>query len=125
MRKQVLVIDDEADIRDITQMSLEVTTDWDIQTAASGAEGLAMIRDRRPDLVLLDVMMPDMDGQETCAQLKQDPATESVPVIFLTAKVQVQDRLKLVETGVKAIFTKPFDPTTLGSEISQVLGWQN
>lgn len=125
MTKHVLVIDDEADIREITQLSLTVTTDWDVRTAASGREGLDMMRDYHPDLVLLDLMMPDMDGQTTCAHLKQDPETQSVPVIFLTAKVQIQDQLELAQAGVAAIFTKPFDPTTLGAEISAVLGWQH
>ncbi|NEO83293.1 MAG: response regulator [Spirulina sp. SIO3F2] len=125
MTKQVLVIDDEADIREITQLSLAVTTDWDVRTAASGQEGLDMVRDRQPDLVLLDLMMPDMDGQATCAHLKENPQTQAVPVIFLTAKVQVKDQLELAQAGVEAIFTKPFDPTTLGAEISEVLGWQN
>ncbi|MGB0563337.1 MAG: response regulator [Spirulinaceae cyanobacterium] len=123
MTKKVLVIDDEADIREITQLALKVTTDWEVQTAASGREGLTIARDRRPDLVLLDLMMPELDGPGTCAQLKADPATQGIPVIFLTAKVQAPEQLVLDEVGAAAIFTKPFNPTTLSAEIAQVLGW--
>ncbi|MEM8638832.1 MAG: response regulator [Cyanobacteria bacterium P01_G01_bin.54] len=123
MAKRVLVIDDEADIREITQLTLKVTTDWEVWTAASGLEGIAIVRDRQPDLVLLDLMMPELDGHMTCAQLKQDPATQDIPVIFLTAKVQAPEQLTLDEVGAAAVFTKPFNPTTLSTEIKQVLGW--
>lgn len=121
--KQILVIDDEADIREVAQLSLEVTTGWQVLTAASGLEGLYLAQTHHPDAILLDVMMPEMDGLTTWQHFQNNPKTQNIPVIFLTAKVQAQEQRYYAQLGAAAIFTKPFDPTTLGDSIAEALGW--
>ena len=120
--KQLLVIDDEDDIREVARLSLELTEGWTVSTASGGSAGRALALTTRPDAILLDVMMPDMDGPSTLRALQQG-ATESIPVIFLTAKVQAADRQKFMQLGVRGIIPKPFDPLTLGQQIKDVLAW--
>lgn len=121
--KQILVIDDEADIREVAQLSLEVTTGWRVFTAASGSEGLNLAAIHHPDVILLDIMMPDMDGLTTWQHFQDNPKIQDIPVIFLTAKVQAQEQRRYAQLGATAILTKPFDPTTLGNAIAEALGW--
>lgn len=122
-RRQVLVIDDEDHIREVAQVSLEAVAGWRVSTAASGREGIEMARAAQPDAIVLDVMMPDMDGPATLACLRADAATRNVPVVFLTAKVQACDRARLGELGAAGIVAKPFDPMLIGAEIATLLGW--
>ena len=121
--KQLLVIDDEDDIREVARLSLELTEGWTVVVANSGAVGTALALSMKPDAILLDVMMPDMDGPSTLRALQQQVATKFIPVIFLTAKVQSADRRKFMELGVRGIIPKPFDPLTLGKQIRDVLAW--
>ncbi|MEC4804372.1 MAG: response regulator [Jaaginema sp. PMC 1079.18] len=121
--KQILVIDDEADIREVAQLSIEVTTDWQVLTAASGTEGLDLAIAYHPDAILLDIMMPGMDGLITWQYLQENPHTQDIPIVFLTAKVQAKEQRRYAQLGATAILTKPFDPTTLGDAIAEVLGW--
>ncbi|TVQ64840.1 MAG: response regulator [Spirulina sp. DLM2.Bin59] len=121
--RTILIIDDEADIRAVAQLSLEINQDWQVLTAASGVAGLQLARDQRPDAILLDVMMPDLDGPATWALLQKDPHTQAIPVIFLTAKVQAAEQRRYAELGVKAVLTKPFDPVRLGDLIVEALSW--
>jgi len=123
MTRRVLVIDDEDDIREVAQLSLEMTTGWEISAASSGAEGIATANREQPDAILLDVMMPEMDGPTTFRHLRDDPATAHIPVILLTAKAQSSDRSRFLELGVNGVLTKPFDPLTLGSDVAATLGW--
>lgn len=119
--KRILVIDDEADIREIAQLSLEVMMGWYVSTAPPGSVGLEKAIAQVPDLILLDVMMPDMDGPTTRRALLNHPSTCSIPVIFLTAKVHNhQDYANL---NLAAVLRKPFDPTLLGGQIIKALGW--
>ena len=120
--KQLLVIDDEDDIREVARLSLELTEGWTVMTANGGAAGTALALSMVPDAILLDVMMPDMDGPSTLRALQQS-AAKSIPVIFLTAKVQAPDRQKFMQMGVRGIIPKPFDPLTLGQQIKDVLSW--
>ena len=122
--KRLLVIDDEEDIRDVATLALELTGGWEIAAADSGRRGLAAARDVRPDAILLDVMMPDMDGPSTLAALRTDDATRDIPVIFLTAKVQSADRRRFEELGVRGVIAKPFDPMTLATRVAELLGWE-
>ena len=124
MPKRILVIDDEDDIREAAQLSLEMTTGWDVVSAASGAAGIEAARARRPDAILLDVMMPEMDGPTTFHHLRSDAATAAIPVILLTAKAQSSDRSRFMDLGVDGVLTKPFDPLTLGSEVAAALDWK-
>lgn len=122
--KKILVIDDEADIREVLSTSLELTTDWKIETASSGKEGIVKAIDYKPDAIVLDFMMPEMDGPTTARLLSAQPETASIPVVLLTAKPQMSDREQLMKnSGIQAILAKPFDPLTIGDEIKAALGW--
>lgn len=121
--RKVLVIDDEDDIRDVTVMSLALTADWSVIGAKSGEEGIAEAKREKPDAIILDVMMPGLDGPQTLDLLRKDAATEHIPVIFLTAKAQPSDTRKFQTMGVAAVLTKPFDPMALSGKISELLGW--
>ena len=122
--KQILVIDDENDIREVAKLSLQLTENWTVWTANGGAAGTAFALSAAPDAILLDVMMPDMDGPSTLRVLQQQGTTRSIPVIFLTAKVQAADRQKFMQLGVRGIISKPFDPLTLGQQIREMLTWE-
>ncbi|EKQ66923.1 response regulator with CheY-like receiver, AAA-type ATPase, and DNA-binding domains [Leptolyngbyaceae cyanobacterium JSC-12] len=121
--KRILVIDDEADIREIAKVSLQMTKQWDVLTAASGNEGVAIAADKQPDAILLDVVMPEMDGLATLKQLKNNPASQLIPVILLTATVKIATRKQYVQLGAKAVMNKPFDPGVLANQIEAALGW--
>jgi DNA-binding response OmpR family regulator len=123
MQHRILIIDDEDDIREIAAMSLETAAGWEVMVASSGAQGLVRAASYQPDAILLDVMMPGMDGPTTFRELRKNPATARIPVLFLTAKVQATDRRSFANLGVQAVLVKPFDPMTLSAQISAVLGW--
>ena len=122
--KQLLLIDDEDDIREVGKLSLELTESWKVITANGGTAGAALALSMLPDAILLDVMMPDLDGPTTLRALQLESATRSIPVIFLTAKVQAADRQRFIQLGVRGIIAKPFDPLTLGQQIKDLLLWQ-
>ncbi|MEA5465814.1 response regulator [Leptothoe sp. PORK10 BA2] len=122
-RRQILLIDDETDIQTVIKIGLTLSTDWVITTANSGEAGLEVAIATPPDAVLLDVAMPGMDGLATLAALQKNEATSQVPVIFLTAKAQAADRRRLYEAGASGVITKPFDPTTLASQVAGFLSW--
>jgi CheY-like chemotaxis protein len=121
--KSVLIIDDEDDIREIASLALETGGDFDVTTADSGLNGLTQASARHPDIILLDVMMPEMDGPSTYRRLQESEETRSIPVIFLTAKVQTADRRKLAGLGALGIIAKPFDPMQLAAEVTALAGW--
>ncbi|MGD0734722.1 MAG: response regulator [Terracidiphilus sp.] len=124
MPHRILIIDDEDDIRAVAALSLETVAGWEVETANSGALGLARAIEYQPDAVLLDVMMPGMDGPTTFRELRKNPATSHIPVLLLTAKVQSSDQRRFADLGVEAILFKPFDPLTLATQIADVLGWE-
>jgi CheY-like chemotaxis protein len=121
--KRILVIDDEDDIREVAKLSLEMVGGWEVLVARSGAEGLATARSETPDAILLDVMMPEMDGPTTFRKLQEDPVTQKIPVILMTAKVQAADRQRFKNLGVTSLIAKPFDPMQLASQVSAALDW--
>jgi CheY-like chemotaxis protein len=125
MSKRVLVIDDEDDIREVAQLSLEAVAGWDVLGARSGSEGLHAAAEHMPDAILLDVMMPEMDGPTTFRALQAQASTASIPVILLTAKVQSSDRSRFQDLGVAGVLTKPFDPMELARQVAEVLGWED
>jgi CheY-like chemotaxis protein len=120
---RILIIDDEDDIREVAAMSLESVAGWEVIMASSGAQGLVRAAEYLPDAILLDVMMPGMDGPTTFRELRKNPRTARIPVLLLTAKVQSTDQRRFADLGVEAVLFKPFDPMTLSAEISTVLGW--
>jgi CheY-like chemotaxis protein len=123
MSKRVLVIDDEDDIREVAQLSLEAVAGWEVYSASSGTEGLRVAAEQQPDAILLDVMMPEMDGPSTFRALQAQESTAGIPVILLTAKVQASDRSRFEGLGVSGVLSKPFDPMELARQVSETLGW--
>lgn len=119
--KKIVIIDDEADISEVAALVLETMGSFEVHSASNGRDGIALAQRERPDAILLDVMMPDMDGPTTLARLREFDATRSTPVVFLTAKIQPADRLRLAETGAAGVIAKPFDPLTLADQVAAFL----
>ena len=117
-----LVIDDEEDVRFVAQMSLGRIGKMNVLEASSGQEGLALAKSMRPDFILLDMMMPGMDGAATFDALRGDPETASIPVVFLTAKAMAAEVSRLLDLGAKGVVLKPFNPLTLAGQITAILG---
>jgi CheY-like chemotaxis protein len=116
----VLLAEDDPDIRLVARLALK-KAGFRVTAVTNGEELLAQVAAERPDVVLLDWMMPEMDGAEACARLKADPATADVPVIFMTAKSQGFEVERGMALGARGYITKPFDALTLGDEVRQLL----
>ena len=123
MTRTLLLVDDDDDIREVAQLSLELCSGWSVITARSGSEWIALATDHLPDAILLDVMMPTLDGPATLARLRADERTRHIPVIFLTAKARPGERDRLSGLGVAGVLSKPFDPVTLPDQVRDVLHW--
>ena len=121
--KRILVIDDDEDIQDVALVALEVVGGWEVITASSGSEGIRLAATEQPDAILLDVMMPDLDGIATLEQLKANPVTQPIPVILLTAKVQSGERERFAQLDIIAIIAKPFKTMLLADQVTEILGW--
>ena len=121
--KQILLIDDEETIQEVVQVGIEIEAGWQVAIASSGSEGIDLAQIHQPDAILLDVMMPDLDGISTLSRLKANLKTASIPVIFLTAKTQATEKDQLQSLGVVDVITKPFNSMTLASQIAKILGW--
>ena len=121
--QKVLIIDDEDDIRELARISLERVGGLRVIVASSGEQGIAFAAAEQPDAVLLDAMMPGIDGPQTLERLKADPATAQIPVVFLTGSVQEIERERFLGLGARAILAKPFDPMTLAQDLRACLGW--
>lgn len=121
--KRILVVDNEEYIQEVTKICLETVAGWEVLTAGSGSEGINTALSEQPDAILLDVMMPDMDGIATFAKLQTNPATKEIPVILLTAKIQASDRRRYSDLGIKDAIAKPFDPINLAGQVAEILGW--
>lgn len=119
---KILIIDDESDIRQIARLGLSRVGRMEVVEAGSGFEGVELAASESPDCILLDVMMPQMDGPTTLARLRSTAATANIPVIFLTAKAMTPEVKGLMETGAAGVLTKPFDPLTLADQVRQILG---
>lgn len=119
--RTVLVVDDDDQVREITRLALEVLGGWTVVEASGGSEAVRLARAHQPTVVLLDVMMPDMDGPATFAAMQADPSTRHVPVILLTAKVQVGQRQLWDGLAIAGVIAKPFSPATLSDEVDRLL----
>jgi two-component system OmpR family response regulator len=115
--RRVMLVEDEAGIRTVAGMALEMVGGYTLRACASGAEALQAVAEFKPHLVLLDVMMPDMDGPGVLGELRARPDTAAIPVIFLTAKAQPEEIEKLRALGSIEVIGKPFDPMTLAEEV--------
>jgi len=118
---KVLIIDDEEDYRTIASTCLGLLSGHDVVEASSGSDGLAKAAEENPDVILLDLVMPGMDGQEVLANLRQNPTTREVPVIFCTTKGMFDGFEEMKKLGALAVITKPFDPERLGTQIKNIL----
>ena len=121
--KRILFIDDEDDIKTLVQFCLESEAGWSMISVSNGKEGIAIAEQEQPDAILLDAMMPELDGIQTIAKLRENPKTKNIPTIFITAKAQASDRHRFYSAGAKGVINKPFDSLTLASQISGFLGW--
>jgi DNA-binding response OmpR family regulator len=117
---KVLVVDDEAPIRLLCRVNLEAEK-MEVLEAADGETGLATARAEKPDVVLLDVMMPGMDGWAVAERLLEDEATREIPLVFLTARAELRDRARGLELGGVDYITKPFNPVELASVVESLL----
>lgn len=115
--ERLLLVDDEPDIRAVAAISLEKVGGFQLDCASDGPAALAQARQTRPDLILLDVMMPGMTGLEVLAELRADEALATIPVVFMTAKVQQEEIESYLEAGALGVITKPFDPMGLPGEL--------
>lgn len=118
---RILYVDDEADIREVAQMSLELDPALEVQVCASGAAAIDHAAAWQPDLILLDVMMPGMDGPTVFARLRAQPATATIPVVFITARTQTSEVSAFRELGARGVLAKPFDPMTLAAQVRAFL----
>ena len=116
MRARVLLVEDEPDIRLIARAAL-MRAGFDVLTAGDGVEALALARSHAPDLILLDWMLPELDGFETCVRLKADSGTAPIPVIFFTANTNPGDQARCIPLGALGCITKPFNPLSLGDQV--------
>jgi CheY-like chemotaxis protein len=122
--KKILVIEDEEGLREIIQFSLEAAAGWDVVTAASGNEGIIIAQKEQPNAILLDVMMPEMDGIETFKSLQANALTGHIPTIFLTAKARNNEQEQFMDLGVSGVITKPIKAQDLVEQIQAILNWQ-
>ena len=122
--KRLLFIDDNEDCRILIKVALESKTDWKVLTAKDGIEGIIKAQTERPDVILLDFIMPDLDGLTVLEVLKSNLFTCSIPVIFITAMVQTELLFQLKNTLAIAIITKPFDVINLNFQIAEICEWK-
>jgi CheY-like chemotaxis protein len=118
---KILVIDDEEDVRYIVRMSIGRTAGMQVLEAEQGQEGIELAKQERPDLILLDLMMPGVDGTAVFHALREAPETAAIPVIFLTAAAMNSEIERLEKLGAKGVIRKPFDPLQLEERIREIL----
>ena len=118
---KLLIIDDEDDIRKIARIALVRLGGMEVAEASNGPDGIAAAAALKPDGIILDVMMPGMDGPAVLCRLKADPVTAAIPVVFLTAKALGSEIARLKSLGAAGVLTKPFDPASLSGQIRAIL----
>lgn len=118
---KILIVDDEDDVRDVACMCLGLIHGFEVLTATGGEEGIAVALEHKPDVILLDLMMPVVDGTETITRLKANPQTKEIPVIFLTVKNIDSEIDRLMGLGALAVMRKPFEPMTIGDQINEIV----
>ncbi len=123
--RHILIIDDEDDIREVAALSLESIAGWRVSVAPCAQDGIQAAITQQPDAILMDVMMPAMDGPTAFKEMQQIPSIAHIPVVLLTAKVQGVDQRRFAGLGVAAVLFKPFDPLTLADQMSAALGWKD
>jgi CheY-like chemotaxis protein len=121
--KRLLMIDDEEAIHIVVKAGISMAAGWDVMSASNGKIGIDTAEKELPDAILLDVMMPEMDGIATFKALQANPITAKIPVIFLTAKAQTAERRQFNDLGVSGVITKPFNSLDLPEQIAKILQW--
>lgn len=119
---RVLVVDDDDAIRSVLDIALGLVGGFDVTDASSGVEALDIVAQQSFDVIVLDVMMPGLDGPSTLERLRATPDAADVPVVFLTAKAQPHERRELESLGARGVISKPFDPLTLADDIRALAG---
>jgi two-component system, OmpR family, response regulator len=117
--KKLLLVDDDPNIRLVARMSLE--EDWEVVEASGGKEALELAQTEKPDIILLDMMMPEMDGITVLRELREQKQFAYMPIIFLTAKVQIDEVQRYLALGASSVIVKPFDPMTLPDQVKEVV----
>ena len=118
---RILLVDDEPDIREVVDVSLGLDREFTTRACASGADALVTAAEWSPSIILLDVMMPLMDGPTTLANLRKNPRTAHIPVLFLTARTQTEEIEQYISLGAQGVLSKPFDPMTLAASVRSYL----
>jgi CheY-like chemotaxis protein len=118
---RILHVDDEPDIREVVDISLGLNPAFEVRACASGSEAIVAAAEWSPYLILLDVMMPGMDGPATLAQLRKNPRTAAIPVLFMTARAQTREVEHFIALGAQGVISKPFDPMTLARQVENHL----
>jgi CheY-like chemotaxis protein len=118
--RRLLIIEDDPDIQEVAKLSLEAIGGFEVKSCSSGSEALKEAPKFTPELILLDVMMPDMDGPSTLRALREIPETAETPVVFMTAKVQPYEVAHIKELGAIDVISKPFDPMTLATTVNRI-----
>lgn len=119
--KRILIVDDDADIREATQLCLEIMGEWEVLKASNGLDGIAIARSEKPDAILLDMMLPGMDGLTILQKLREHAETQKIPIIILTAKAQSYEQKTFRKLKVASVITKPYDPLTISDQIDSAL----
>lgn len=121
--KKILYAEDEPDVQTVVELTIQTMSDYQVKICNNGKKLLECVNEYNPDLIILDIMMPEMDGPTTFRHLKLNESTKDIPVIFMTAKAQVHEVEIFKETGAIGVITKPFDPMNLCDEIQTI--WDN
>lgn len=122
-QRHVLVVDDDELLREVAKAALELVGGWRVTTVRSGGEAQSQAVALRPDAILLDVMMPGLDGPGTVRGLRQDARTHDIPIVFLTAKLSAGKHTAWEHLDLAGVIPKPFDPMTLATDMAHLLGW--
>jgi two-component system, OmpR family, response regulator len=118
---RILHVDDEPDIREVVDISLALNAGFELRACESGADAVTAAVEWSPRLILLDVMMPGMDGPTTLAHLRKNPQTAAIPIVFMTARAQPQEVERFIALGAQGVISKPFDPMTLAFQVQNHL----
>jgi CheY-like chemotaxis protein len=121
--KRILIIDDEPGICQVVQVAFKVVAQWDVLVASSSQAGIDLAEAEQPDAILLDVMMPEVDGFSTVEKMQENPKIKPIPIILLTAKAQAKDRERFAQLPIAGVITKPFKAPTLVKQVRDLLQW--
>ena len=123
--RKILLVEDEPDIREITKSTLELVGGFEVETADNGQEGISKAQTYNPDLILMDMMMPGMNGTTTLMEIRKIESLKNIPIVFMTAKVQQHEVAEYKNLGALDVISKPYDPMHLSEQVSRIWDSQN